>query len=476
MSVRGKETQVNNVYVTSERWRPVVYRWFDKRKRKVVSRLMLVMETTAANELLRAEIERIVRSEEFRNSEVLRRLLLYLADRAVAGEADNLKEYIVAIEGLGKPSSYDPQHNSAVRIQVGRLRQKLAEYYRNEGKNDPLIVHLPKGRFRLVCEDREEAAAVVSGLPEPLEAESTLVVQAPERVFPWSMAAGVLAFALIAAIAFGVWAFSRSTQQTVVAQGWSPELDLLWAPFTGATTKKPLIILIEDPLFVELHSNPGVYYRDRSLNQWGDVQHSQSMEQVAKALHSPAIQPSRYYTAFGEVDAAFRLGRFLGPHTAMFSLGKASQVTWQQMADNAVIFIGVENLFFEQTKRLPAQPQLQPVLEGVKNLHPLAGEPMIFEDQYQTAPTEQGMIYAVVTHAPGPLGINDVESFTSNRSAGYVGAVQAFSDPAFARIVVERLKASCGGRMPRYYQVLLQVHFTDDVPTDTNYVLGRELR
>src|SRR5579875_1574469 len=116
---------------------------------------MVVEEIARSNDLLKEQVDRIVRSEEFRSAEVLRRLLQYLADKAAAGEADKLKEYVVAIEGLGKPASYDPQHNSAVRIQVGRLRQKLAEYYRNEGINDPLIVDLPKGRFRLVCEPRK---------------------------------------------------------------------------------------------------------------------------------------------------------------------------------------------------------------------------------------------------------------------------------------------------------------------------------
>ena len=76
---------------------------------------------------------------------MLRRLLAYLGEKAASGEADQLKEYVIAIEGLGKPSSYDPQHHSAVRIQVGRLRQKLAEYYRGEGKDDEIVVDLPRG-------------------------------------------------------------------------------------------------------------------------------------------------------------------------------------------------------------------------------------------------------------------------------------------------------------------------------------------
>ena len=92
-----------------------------------------------------AQIDRILRSETFRNTGALRKLLRFLADRLAAGDADRLKEYSVGIDGLGKPTDYDPRQDSTVRIQVGRLRHKLAEFYRTEGLNDPCIVEIPKG-------------------------------------------------------------------------------------------------------------------------------------------------------------------------------------------------------------------------------------------------------------------------------------------------------------------------------------------
>jgi hypothetical protein len=110
---------------------------------------MLLEDKSTMAEPIQQQVQRIVQSEQFRSSEVLRRLLTFLSEKAIAGEADNLREYVVAIDGLGKSSTYDPQHNSAVRIQMGRLRQRLAEYYGTEGKTDPMIVDLPKGRFRL---------------------------------------------------------------------------------------------------------------------------------------------------------------------------------------------------------------------------------------------------------------------------------------------------------------------------------------
>jgi hypothetical protein len=115
---------------------------------------MILQDQTAQRQLLEEQVDRILHSDELRTSEVLRQLLQFLMEKTVQGEADHLKEYTVAIDGLGKPPTYDPQHNSAVRIQVGRLRLKLAEYYREAGKFDPVVVSLPKGRFKLTLEQR----------------------------------------------------------------------------------------------------------------------------------------------------------------------------------------------------------------------------------------------------------------------------------------------------------------------------------
>src|ERR1700686_2101332 len=101
---------------------------------------MLLEQNDLQSETLVSQVERILRSEELRTSDVLRQILRILLEKSISGEADQLKEYTVATEGLGKSVNYAPQHNSAVRIQVSRLRQKLAEYYRGSGKDDLVIV------------------------------------------------------------------------------------------------------------------------------------------------------------------------------------------------------------------------------------------------------------------------------------------------------------------------------------------------
>lgn len=437
---------------------------------------MVIEDKLAQDEALQSQVERILRSDEFRGSEVLRRLLSYLTDKAISGEADQLKEYVIAIEGLGKPSSYDPQHNSAVRIQVGRLRQKLAEYYRTEGKDDAVVIDLPKGRFRLTYEQRqltvEQTPYTVESTASKLEEEPALKLHKQRSFRPlWIATATVALLGIGTSLYLGIQIWRQKAALPI--HNMTPELATLWEPFVQS--KRPLIISIEDPLFAEMRSNPGVYFRDRSMNDWKDVLNSPAVKTLTSALKRTDIQPSRYYTAYGEVDASFMLGRLLGPYEQNFSLVKTSQLSWQQLADNNIVFVGVQNLFFDQLGGMPITPQLIPELAGIRNTHPLPGELSLYADRYSTAPSEEGMMYALVTHLPGPLGHNDVESFTSVRSAGYVAAVQWFTDPGFARVLVSKLKAANGGKMPRYYQVLLKVEFKDNVPTETTYVLSRVL-
>ena len=447
---------------------------------------MLTETAIAEIDSVQVQVDRILHSEELRGSEVLRRLLRFLAEKTASGEADELKEYIVAIDGLGKPATYDPRHNSAVRIQVGRLRQKLADYYRGEGQCDPIIIDVPKGRFKLKIENRSCPAlsshatdfahdAIASPEPEAIHAARSGWHKAMRNfniAVPLCTAAVVIL--LFAGYRWGVSSRANAAAAAYPA-GWNAEMESLWQPFIS--TGRPLIVAIEDPLFVELNGSTGIYYRDRTLNTWNDITASKDVEAMRKALGSPTIHPSRYYTSFGEVDSSFLIAKLLGPRVQNLTVVKTSDLSLRQTGDNNVLFVGVENLFFnDKSQAMPVKPQFVQVREGIRNLNPGPNEPALFEDKYSTAPLEEGFAYALITHFPGPLGNNDVESFTSTRAAGYVAAVKAFTDPDLVRTIVTQLKNSCNGRMPLHYQILLRVKFKDEVPTEINYLLGRELR
>jgi tetratricopeptide (TPR) repeat protein len=94
---------------------------------------------------LQAELERILASRHFRGSERRTRLLRYLVDKAIAGQP--LKEYAIGIDAFEKPPDYDPRLDPSVRVEMARLRSRLADYYAGEGKANPGRLELPKRSY-----------------------------------------------------------------------------------------------------------------------------------------------------------------------------------------------------------------------------------------------------------------------------------------------------------------------------------------
>jgi len=404
------------------------------------------------------QVERIVQSETLRSSEALRRLLRFLGEKSASGEADDLKEYTVGVDGLGRPVTYDPRHDAAARIQVGRLRQKLAEYYRTEGKDDAVIVEVPKGQFKLLCSVRPSIE--VQGTPDTFWRKATLWVS----------------ICLLATIVWGGYSTVRlnNAAQQVASAEWSPTLQELWRPFVESN--RPVVIMIADPLFVQFKGFGT--YRELVLNTWDEVTASPTVASIRKILKDPEIERSSRYTGVSEANAAFLLGRSLATHVPHISLARSSEFSWSQLANNNVVYVGAERIIEGQLQSLPVRLEFMYDFAGVRNAHPQPGEPALYADPVATLanpPFEDGESYALVTRIPGPAGLGEMQAFTSNSAPARMAAVQLATSPEGAKDMAERLKTS-GGQVPRYYQIVLRVKFKGGVPIDTSYVAHRELR
>jgi TolB-like protein len=76
-----------------------------------------------------------------------RRLLEYLVTEELEGRGSRIKAYSIATEVLGRPSSFDPQKDPIVRIEAARLRRVLEHYYLTDGRDDAVIIEIPKGAY-----------------------------------------------------------------------------------------------------------------------------------------------------------------------------------------------------------------------------------------------------------------------------------------------------------------------------------------
>jgi len=106
---------------------------------------------------MRAELDRVLRSPEFRGSERRARLLKYLVEKAIAGEP--VKEYAIGVDVFEKPADYDPRIDPAVRVEMGRVRAKLADYYAGEGGAIGQRIEFPKRSYSPVLIQAAETSA-----------------------------------------------------------------------------------------------------------------------------------------------------------------------------------------------------------------------------------------------------------------------------------------------------------------------------
>jgi hypothetical protein len=405
-------------------------------------------------EAIREQIDRLVQSKTFGTSDVHRRLLQYLADKAIAGEADRLKEYTVGIEAFGKPDTYDPKQDSIVRLQAGRLRQKLAVYYQSEAHGDTVRVTLPKGAFRLEFEQVEP----------PKGGEEA---DRGKRRLRWTALA--LAVALVWAAAASVAAWHFRTASNAVAERWSPDLEAIWGPILES--KRPLLVCLGTPLFVRFPSLG--FFRDPKANDWQEALHSERLNRVRSALNDQELLPAYAFTGAGEASASFLLASLLSTRKRDLLLTRSSILSWQQVADNDLIFIGPPK-FNPQLETAALEHDLVIEANGIRNRKPQPGEPEFLEDRIEPGKTNEGETHALITRAPAPSGVGHIVVIAGNASPDTFACAEWLTQPFRAKQLVSHLRLP-SGEMPHYFQIVLKVQFKQGIPVHSSYVFHHVL-
>ena len=123
------------------------------------------MNEHLSNEVILAQMERLLSSQVLAGSDQLKRLLRLVVERTLNDGAATLKEYNLGLEVFQRPPDYDPKVDPIVRVQARRLRAKLEEYYAGEGAGDPVRIHIPKGAYAPAFEPMARTAAVATRQP-----------------------------------------------------------------------------------------------------------------------------------------------------------------------------------------------------------------------------------------------------------------------------------------------------------------------
>lgn len=127
----------------------------------------------------RDELDRVLASGIFHRAPNLAMLLTYVCSRYFEGAADQIKEYNIAVDALGRPPDFDQKRDSIVRVEAHRLRKRLREYYETGGADHPVRINIPPGQYapQFLANGAPEASA----LPAPEAADSSSVALAAAR-------------------------------------------------------------------------------------------------------------------------------------------------------------------------------------------------------------------------------------------------------------------------------------------------------
>jgi TolB-like protein/Tfp pilus assembly protein PilF len=161
-------------------------------------------------ESIRAALEKILASPGFANADRISRFLRYTVEETLNGQTDKLKESLLGIDVFGRKPSYDPRVDAVVRTEAVKLRARLREYYESEGREDPIVIDLPKGGYIPAFRHRKE----------PVTEAAAPVVAEPHRRHEWKPA--VATVLVVAFLATSVYLISKARTRSAGAS--SPQL------------------------------------------------------------------------------------------------------------------------------------------------------------------------------------------------------------------------------------------------------------
>jgi len=158
----------------------------------------------------KAELEAVFASGIFSRAPGLAHMLRYVCTKYFEGQSDQVKEYNIAVEALGRPADFDQKRDSIVRVEAHRLRRRLNEYYEGEGASHRIRIVLPSGQYvpqflqtepqKALPPDPGTALATVTPvvvIPEPSLAERVAAAAHPRYRTPlWVLLSLVAACAV----------------------------------------------------------------------------------------------------------------------------------------------------------------------------------------------------------------------------------------------------------------------------------------
>jgi hypothetical protein len=403
-----------------------------------------------------AAIARLVVSNSLHGSESLCKLLRYLAKQAIEHPGAQVKEYQIATEVLGRQKDFDPQLDSMVRVQAGRLRAKLTEYYSTEGAVDPYVVELPKGSYTVVFHQRSKQTqpngnvSEASGIPSKVREAG-----GNHWLVPLLSGALLVALAAIGWLVMG----HKGTGPVVAASANAAAVPYrtFWNGF--ATVQEEPWVIFSNAAFVG-RPDTGMRYYD-----------------AAKDGKAPILD---HYTGVGEVLAVHNLDQVFATLHQSLRVKRGSLFSLDDAKNNDLIFIGSpsENLtlldvpstkefVFRKVNDGPRAGNME-----IVNVHPGQGEPAKYIATPGNIPLTEDYAVVALVHGLNPEHSELILAGTT--TIGTQAAVEFVTRENYLSSLLERMKVRKPSDL-KPFEAVIQVKVARGVPVGSSLVALRVL-
>lgn len=440
-------------------------------------------------------LKHLLQSETFSNADSMRHFLKFIVEKSIAGRVDEIKEYTIATEVLGRSYDFDPKSDNIVRVQAHRLRKKLDEYYSQEGINNPVRISIPSGHYYPEYQTNsapQKTPSLEQIPPGPDLAETLPIPQAhaaPARFWarlswqPLVLAVLILNLLFVSYLLLRTSPKENTTRnQPALAESLAP----LWQPFIA--TDQPPLIVYSNALF--LMSEEGDLYR-----YYNDTSHSFAMGAVVPSVvglerrgaipnHVGPLYYFDSYTGTGEVIAMGRIAELLSRSGQNFLVKRSRIASYDDIRNRNVIFLGT-SLEDSILGELPVESDL--VFEEptghqfvgrllIRDRHPGSGMPSTYQFQRDDRTKALQAEYALISLLPGVTPNQYVLILAGLSTLGTQAAAE-FATSDKTMLALDQMRSTVSGNTARspYFQALLQIQIRDGIAVKTNCLLVREL-
>lgn len=453
-----------------------------------------------------AQLEKVLQSRSLHNSESLKAFLRFVVEKSIDNEEAQLKEYTIATDVFGRNSDYDPRIDSVVRVQAGRLRTKLQEYYATEGKSDRIVIDLPKGHYHPVFSYACQEPAPSSPPPAAPRAPAPQAEPPPMQTLPGPPdghpgVAQPTAAAITRGVRWRPWVFGAITVALVSAvmslslsnyelrhraaetQSFinADEIKTVWGAFLS-DPEPPLLVLSNPAIYRFVNKSDPAVLTQRAIQLTPEQARQMTEAPEFKGQWAggdgPQLIPSLgMYTGMGEAIGLYRLADLFRMANKGIQLKQSRQVSAADLKYRNVILLG--SIYVnEWSRRLPTNESFVYTFSAtIENRHPLPGEEREYRPQFNEQTGELLVDYALITVKPNVSGENAVMTLAGIYSEGTEAAAEFVTTKNHLAVLDQRLRQTVENNVPpKYYQALLKVGVENGTPTTITLLALHPLR